>query len=54
MKLRIMAENNQGKLYLTGHVLAVSAIKFQAQPLVGRPWEWFTDFKSAAKYTRGE
>lgn len=54
MKMRIMMENNAGQMVCAGHVLCESAIRFQAQPAFGRPWEWFRDFDKAAKYTRGE
>ena len=54
MKMRIMIENNAGQTVCVGHVLCETAIRFQAQPEVGRPWEWFDTFDKAAKYTRGE
>ena len=54
MKMRIMIENNAGQVVCVGHVLCETAIRFQAQPAVGRPWEWFNNFDAAAKYTRGE
>lgn len=54
MKIRIMIENNAGQIVLAGHVNCETAIRFQAQPAAGRPWEWFSSFDKAAKYTRGE